>query len=87
MYPSPTLGGSSKIAFYSSSSHRRAWTDHGRPSVHTTLGANPGSTADVPHPAVASRISILDALSQLMEPVVAGQLLQHDDALDTALME
>jgi hypothetical protein len=55
------------------------------PSIHTTLGADLGSTIDVCCPAAAGRISILDTLARLMGPVVIGQLLQHDDAQDAAL--
>jgi hypothetical protein len=54
------------------------------PSIHTTLGADLGSTIDVCCPVAAGRISILYTLAQLMGPVVIGQL-QHDDAQDAAL--
>jgi hypothetical protein len=63
-------------------SHRCAWLDHGRPSLHATPSADLGFVVDVRHPAAADRISILDTLARL---VVAGQLLQHDDAPDAAL--
>jgi hypothetical protein len=46
-------------------SRRYAWTGHGRPSVHTTLGIDPGSTANVCCPAVACR----------MGPALTSQLL------------
>jgi hypothetical protein len=57
------------------SSHHCAWTDHGRPSIHTTLGADPSSTTDVRRLAAAGHFSILDALARLMGPAVVGQLL------------
>jgi hypothetical protein len=66
------------------SSHRYAWPDHGRPSIHTTLGADLGSTADVRRPAVLGRISILDALARLVGIAVTGQLVQHNDAPDAS---
>jgi hypothetical protein len=61
------------------------WTDHGRPSIDTTLGTDPGSNANVHHPAAAAgHFSILDALTGLVGPVAAGQLPQHNDAPDAA---
>jgi hypothetical protein len=42
---------------------RCAWSNQGRPSIHTSLGADLDSTADVRHPAAACHISILDALA------------------------
>jgi hypothetical protein len=71
MYPGPAPGGPSTAA----SSHHCAWTDHGQPSIHTTLGVDPSSTTDVRRLAAAGRFSILDALARLMGPAVAGQLL------------
>jgi hypothetical protein len=90
MYPGPALGGreggwaATTTTFAAAGSHRYAWPDHGRPSVHTTLGADPGSTADVRRPAVPDRISILDALARLVETTVTGQLVQHNDAPDAS---
>jgi hypothetical protein len=66
-------------------SRRCAWPDHGRPSIHTTLGTNLSFVTDVRCLPAAGHISILDALAWFMGPTVAGQLLQHDDASDTAL--
>jgi hypothetical protein len=43
------LRGSSKTPSATIDSHHCAWPDHGRPSVHTTLVADPGSTVDVRH--------------------------------------
>jgi hypothetical protein len=62
-----------------------AWTDHGQPNVHTSSGANPGSTADVHLPAVVGHFSILDALARLVGLVIASQLLQHDDGPNASL--
>jgi hypothetical protein len=55
-------------------SHRCAWTDHGQPSVHTTLGTDPGSIVDVCCIAAACCFSILDALPRLMGPAVTGRV-------------
>jgi hypothetical protein len=68
------------------SSHRYAWPNHGRPSIHTTLGVDLGSVVDVRCPAAASYISILDVLARLMGLAVTGQLLQHNDALDATII-
>jgi hypothetical protein len=82
----PVLLGRGGIATIPSSaaagSHRCAWPDHGRPSLHATPSADLGFVADVCHPAAADHISIPDTLAWL---VVAGQLLQHDDAPDATL--
>jgi hypothetical protein len=67
-------------------SHRYAWPNHGRPSIHTTLGVDLGSVVDVRCPAAASYISILDVLAWLMGLAVTGQLLQHNDALDATII-
>jgi hypothetical protein len=76
MYPRSALRGAT-------GSHRCAWTDHGRPSVHTALGTDLGSTVDVRLPTVAAgHFSFLDALARLVRPAVTSQLLQHNDALD-----
>jgi hypothetical protein len=61
------------------------WPDHGQPSIHTTLVTDLGSTADVHRPAAVGHISILDTLTRLVGSVVAGQLLQHNDARDATL--
>jgi hypothetical protein len=71
--------------FVAAGSHHCAWIDHGQPSVHTTLSTDPGSTTNVHRPAVVGHFSILDVLAWLVRPTVVGQLLQHDDAPDTAL--
>jgi hypothetical protein len=62
-----------------------AWTDHGRPSLHATVGTDPGSTTNVHRPATADHVSVLNTLARLMGPTVAGQLLQHDDAPNAIL--
>jgi hypothetical protein len=66
-------------------SHHYAWTNHGRPSIHTTLSADPSSTTDVRRPVAAGHFYILDVVAHHVGPAIAGQLLQHDDAPDTAL--
>jgi hypothetical protein len=66
-------------------SHRCALLNHGRPSLHATLGSDPHSATDVCCPAVANNISILDTLARLVRPRVIGQLLQYDDGPDAAL--
>jgi hypothetical protein len=71
--------------FAAACSHRCAWPNYGRPSVHTTIGTDLDSFTDVCHPPAACCISILDALVWLMEPTVVGQLIQHDDAPDATL--
>jgi hypothetical protein len=67
------------------SSHCCAWSYHGQPSVHTALGTDLDSTADVHRPAATGYFSILGALAWLVGSATTCQLLQHDDALDAAL--
>jgi hypothetical protein len=71
--------------FAEACSYRCAWTDHGRPTVHTTHGADPDSIANVCCLVVAGRFSSLDALARLVGPAFTSKLLQHDNALDAAL--
>jgi hypothetical protein len=79
--PPSAAAGSHHYAWTDHGRRHYNWTEHGRPSIHTTLGANPGSTADVHHPAVAvGRFSILYALAWLMGLVVISQLFQYNDA-------
>jgi hypothetical protein len=83
MYPCPALkeGGSNNTAFHSSrlSSLRldRPWSA----SILTALDVDPSSTIDVRSPATTvgsfsvlevGRFCVLEALAQLMGPVVAG---------------
>jgi hypothetical protein len=87
MYPSLASegGGAATPPSTAAGSHLCARLDHGRSSIHTTLGSNPDSITDVHRPAATCHISILDALARLVGPAVAAQLLQHDDAPDAAL--
>jgi hypothetical protein len=91
MYPGPARGGgggaTTTLSSIAVGSHHCAWTDHGRLSVHTTLGIDPGSTIDVRCPVAAvvvGRFSFLDTLARLLGPAVGDQFLQHDDAPDAA---
>jgi hypothetical protein len=67
MYPGPTpRGGGGSAALTPPStiegSRRCTWPDHGRPSLHGTIGTHPGSAIDVRRPATVDPVSILDVL-------------------------
>jgi hypothetical protein len=85
MHYGPTPGGAATPPSAATGSHHYAWTNHGRPSIHTTLSVDPSSTTDVRRPVAAGHFYILDVVAHHVGPAIAGQLLQHDDAPDTAL--